>query len=361
MNAAAKRTLPLLVALLLFAATWAAPGSEQAVESAGRSAPLDKTHAKVTAVGRAEAGALTEQVSRELPATTQGKVERKNLIDDHIFGKMERDSIPHAGLSSDEEFLRRIYIDLWGRIPPPDKIRDFIKDETPEKRDTLIDEMLGFRYEIDPNDPYQGKAHGPWLVDAAFLHKWTYWFGDLFQSGRAQLGDGRNAFHDYIYLSLKLNIPYSEFVRRMLTATSLTGATSGPANLLLRDHVDDAMDVYINHEDTLDEIAISTAKYFLGLNLGCVSCTMGQTISTTSISISRRRSASICGTKQRSSATFVSPGRLWRTRSSPCWKARPCGPRGIGTWAVTATIPRLRASSASPVQGRGRAGVLSNR
>ena len=272
MNAAAKRALLLLVALLLFTASWAAPGSEQAVELASSSVPRDKVHAKVTTAGREEAGALTEQVSRELPPATQGKVERKNLIDDHIFGKMDRDNIPHAGLSTDEEFLRRIYIDLWGRIPPPDKIREFVKDDASDKRDQLIEEMLGFRYEIDPNDPYQGKAHGPWLVDAAFLHKWTYWFGDLFQSGRAQLGDGRNAFHDYIYLALKLNIPYSEFVRRMLTATSLTGATSGPANLLLRDHVDDAMDVFINHEDTLDEIAISTAKYFLGLNLGCVSC-----------------------------------------------------------------------------------------
>ena len=272
MNTAAKRVLLLPVALLLFSAAWAAPGSEQAVESASSSVPRDKDHADVTAVAREEAGALTEQVSQELPTTTPGKVERKNLIDEHIFGKMERDDIPHAGLSSDEEFLRRIYIDLWGRIPPPDKIREFVKDETPDKRDELIEEMLGLRYEIDPNDPYQGKAHGPWLVDAAFLHKWTYWFGDFFQNSRAQLGDGRNAFRDYIYLSLKLNIPYSEFVRRMLTATSLTGATSGPANLLLRDHVDDAMDIYINHEDTLDEIAISTAKYFLGLNLGCVSC-----------------------------------------------------------------------------------------
>ena len=347
-NPTAKGVLLSSAALLLFTAAWEAPGSEQAVDLASSGVPRDKVHAKATTVGREEAGALTEQVSHELPATAPGKVERKNLIDEHIFGKMERDNIPHAGLSSDEEFLRRIYIDLWGRIPPPDKIREFVKDDAANKRDELIEEMLGLRYEIDPNDPYQGKAHGPWLVDAAFLHKWTYWFGDLFQNSRAQLGDGRNAFRDYIYLSLKLNIPYSEFVRRMLTATSLTGATSGPANLLLRDHVDDAMDIYINHEDTLDEIAISTAKYFLGLNLGCVSCHDGRAISTTSIFISPGKSASICGTKRRSSATFASPGQPWRTKSSPCWKARRCGPRSIGARAATVTTPRRRALSASP-------------
>ncbi len=265
-------TFSLLVGVLLLTAGWTVAGDQKTEKSTGSGAPLDRSHDEAAQTVRDEASALTESVSRELALGPQGKVERKNLIDEHIFGKMERDNIPHAGLSSDEEFLRRIYIDLWGKIPPPDKIREFVKDETTDKRDKLIEEMMGLRYEIDPNDPYQGKAHGPWLVDAAFLHKWTYWFGDLFQNSRAQLGDGRNSFHDYIYLSLKLNIPYSEFVRRMLTATSLTGATSGPANLLLRDHVDDAMDIYINHEDTLDEIAISTAKYFLGLNLGCVSC-----------------------------------------------------------------------------------------
>jgi hypothetical protein len=265
-------TFSLLVGVLLLTAGWTVAGDQKTAKSTGSGAPLDRSHDEAAQTVRDEASALTESVSRELALGPQGKVERKNLIDEHIFGKMERDNIPHAGLSSDEEFLRRIYIDLWGKIPPPDKIREFVKDETTDKRDKLIEEMMGLRYEIDPNDPYQGKAHGPWLVDAAFLHKWTYWFGDLFQNSRAQLGDGRNAFRDYIYLSLKLNIPYSEFVRRMLTATSLTGATSGPANLLLRDHVDDAMDIYINHEDTLDEIAISTAKYFLGLNLGCVSC-----------------------------------------------------------------------------------------
>ncbi len=265
-------TFSLLVGVLLLTAGWTVAGDQKTAKSTGSGAPLDRSHDEAAQTVRDEASALTESVSRELALGPQGKVERKNLIDEHIFGKMERDNIPHAGLSSDEEFLRRIYIDLWGKIPPPDKIREFVKDETTDKRDKLIEEMMGLRYEIDPNDPYQGKAHGPWLVDAAFLHKWTYWFGDLFQNSRAQLGDGRNSFHDYIYLSLKLNIPYSEFVRRMLTATSLTGATSGPANLLLRDHVDDAMDIYINHEDTLDEIAISTAKYFLGLNLGCVSC-----------------------------------------------------------------------------------------
>src|SRR5262245_22767501 len=42
---------------------------------------------------------------------------RKNFIDEFIFGKMERDRIQPAPSADDQEFLRRAYLDLTGRIP----------------------------------------------------------------------------------------------------------------------------------------------------------------------------------------------------------------------------------------------------
>ena len=42
-----------------------------------------------------------------------------DLIDHHIFGKMQRGGVPHAPASSDAEFLRRIYLDMTGRLPDP--------------------------------------------------------------------------------------------------------------------------------------------------------------------------------------------------------------------------------------------------
>ena len=58
----------------------------------------------------------------------------------------------------------------------------------------------------------------------------------------------------------------------MLTASALTNYVSGPSNFLARFHVDDATGNQIAHEDTCDELAIASAKIFLGLNLECVSC-----------------------------------------------------------------------------------------
>src|SRR2546426_8595718 len=74
------------------------------------------------------AGALTDRIARSLPASanTAGDVPMRNFIDQQIFGKMRKDGVPHAPLCSDYEFLRRVTLDLTGRIPSPDEVRAFV-------------------------------------------------------------------------------------------------------------------------------------------------------------------------------------------------------------------------------------------
>ena len=62
--------------------------------------------------------------------------------DRFIFQKIERDGIPYAPLSTDREFLRRVKLDLTGRIPSPAEIRAFLADTDPAKRDKLIDRLV---------------------------------------------------------------------------------------------------------------------------------------------------------------------------------------------------------------------------
>ena len=95
---------------------------------------------------------------------------------------MQKDKIPHAGLSSDLEFVRRIHLDLTGRIPESEVIRKFISNKDALKRDKLIEAIVRpERYQFQENDP--------------FVDRWTYWFSDLFGSAGAELGTaGRNIF-----------------------------------------------------------------------------------------------------------------------------------------------------------------------
>ena len=113
-------------------------------------------------------------------------------------------------------------------------------------------------------------------LSTPFLDRWTYWFGDLFRSNDGHLNKGREVFNDYIYQSLLENLPYDQFVRELLTATSRSNWTNGPINMLARDYVNETDDAIINNEDTYDQWVISSFKNFLGINVECISCHDGR-------------------------------------------------------------------------------------
>ena len=195
---------------------------------------------------------LTELVADGESSGDSALVPRKNFIDEHIFAKMERDGIPHAALSSDTEFFRRIHLDLTGRIPDSEEVREFVASEDPEKRDKLIDKLIGSK---------------------AYLERWTYWFADLARTGGSRVGtDGRNLFYRFIYDALEFNQPYDELVRELIVARAFSNWYVGPASYLVRwVQFGDACHITM-HEDTADEMTVSMFKHFMGLNLQCVSC-----------------------------------------------------------------------------------------
>src|SRR5438552_15026857 len=87
-----------------------------------------------------EANELTKTVAAGLPNTSSNApIPHKNFIDDYVFARMERDHIPHAALSTDEEFLRRVYLDAQGCLRSADTVRPFKKDIDCNQRDKLID------------------------------------------------------------------------------------------------------------------------------------------------------------------------------------------------------------------------------
>src|SRR2546426_10956970 len=114
-----------------------------------------------------DASRLTEAVAPALPASaaSNAPVPRKNFIDEHIFGRMDRDKIPHAPLAGDEEFLRRAYLDATGLLPAPDQVRSFMSNPDPNKRDKLIDSLIG---------------------SEEFTDEWAYHFGELLRTREAQ-------------------------------------------------------------------------------------------------------------------------------------------------------------------------------
>jgi hypothetical protein len=207
---------------------------------------------------------LTRNVTAKLPPSNAKAQPIKtrnlpNLIDQHLFGAMQRDAIPHAPLTNDYEFCRRLYLDLTGRIPTPEQLKAFVASTAPDKRDKLIDELI------------EGRA---------WVDHWAYWYGDLVRNCGNRIGNAAlKHFDAWIRQSFKEDKPYDRFVTEMLTANAPNTnwmPDAAAAGFLTRWHITGATMYDDNFEDTADEIVVNAARLFLGTNYQCISCHGGK-------------------------------------------------------------------------------------
>ena len=122
-------------------------------------------------------------------------------IDEYAVAKWQRMKIQPSGLSSDAEFIRRVYIDLSGLPPTADDVRAFLADdrETRVKRDELVDKLVG---------------------SEDYIEYWTNKWADLLQVNRKFLGpEGAKAFRDWIRNEVAQNTPYDQLVRKIISAS----------------------------------------------------------------------------------------------------------------------------------------------
>jgi hypothetical protein len=210
-----------------------------------------------------DAGALTERVAASLPGgkVVSAPVPRRNFVDEEIFGKMEHDGIPHSALTSDNEFLRRVSLDLTGRIPSPQEVTAFVADNDPAKRDKVVEKLLS---------------------SEAYVDKWAYFFMDLFRAN-GKMGRGQNLFHYWMKENLRVDRPYDDAVRSIISSSAKSNHVSAASNVIAREHVqgkpqpDDGDDLgMVQQLDTDDELAVLYGKTFLGINLSCISCHDGK-------------------------------------------------------------------------------------
>ncbi|MFI5197160.1 MAG: DUF1549 domain-containing protein [Thermoanaerobaculia bacterium] len=179
---------------------------------------------------------------------------RVNYVDDEIFGALDAAKVVSAPLSSDSEFLRRVNLDLTGRIPDASTVTAFLADPSSDKRARVIDALL---------------------ASDAFVDRWTFYYDELFQntafasSGRLY-PQGRNALHAYFQDAVRSHKPWDVMAREIIGATGVNTSV-GQANYVVRQ-------IQTNGpiQDTYDNLAASTATNFLGMNaVFCTSCHNG--------------------------------------------------------------------------------------
>jgi hypothetical protein len=176
-----------------------------------------------------------------------------NFIDTHIAAKMTANDVSPTVLSGDEEFLRRVMLDLTGQIPDSATVTAFTADTAANKREKKIDELI---------------------ASDAFVDRWTMWFGDLVQNVRASNNinmqiQGRNAYYTWIKDSIRANKPYDLLVREVLTGKG-DSFVAGQANYYVRQIQRNGPP-----QDTYDNMASHSGEKFLGMPMLCVSCHNG--------------------------------------------------------------------------------------
>jgi Protein of unknown function (DUF1553)/Protein of unknown function (DUF1549) len=207
--------------------------------------------------------ALTEQVMKLMSAAPSAQSARSaavadsaGTIDKYLFAEMQAQGVTPADKTTDLEFIRRVTLDLTGRIPAPDRVLSFVADTTPDKRARLIDELL---------------AKPEWI------DKWTMYFGDLYKNAAFKTfvniyEPGRNALYKWIKDSLTANKPYNKMATELISSAGENSYTQGELNWLVGAWV-----IGNPQQDNIDQEAANVAETFLGIShMNCLLCHNGR-------------------------------------------------------------------------------------
>lgn len=162
-------------------------------------------------------------------------------LDQLVLQNLQRHDQQPNKLSDDETFVRRIYLDVVGRIPTLTEVREFLDSKAKNKREALIDRLLD----------------SPGYVS----HQFNYWADVLRMKSRMQGGNPGRPYMDFVKESIASNKPYDEFVRDLLTA-------EGPA----LERGNGATGYYLRDVGMPEDNMANTVRIFLGTRIECAQC-----------------------------------------------------------------------------------------
>ncbi len=182
----------------------------------------------------------TSQVTflEDVPGFAWNNPAEHNFVDNLVFEKLKQLQILPSDLCSDEEFLRRAYLDVTGRLPTIEETTAYLANQTPDKRNLLIDQL------VESDD---------------FADFWTLKWSDILRSNSKKItAVGTQKFRRWVYDSIRTDKPFDQFARELLTASG--SVFENPAANYWR-----------ASRDPNDAVE-TTAQLFLGIRIQCAKC-----------------------------------------------------------------------------------------
>lgn len=170
-----------------------------------------------------------------------------NYIDELVFAKLEDLRIPASGLCTDEEFLRRVTIDLNGTLPTTEEYYAFMNSEAPDKRAKLVDDLMA-----RPD------------FAAVWAARWGEWLR-IYTDTNPGSGTARKAgwvYYHWLREQFEENLPLNDLAHQLLTGTgsNLRNAPANYYNMIAQGHIKPM------------KLGEDTAQIFLGLQTQCAQC-----------------------------------------------------------------------------------------
>lgn len=207
---------------------------------------------------RSAASAATER-----PVQTDGTAELAARVDAVLAQVQAADGVQPAPRCDDATFLRRATLDLTGTLPEPQVVRAFLADPRSDKRARAVDALL---------------------ASPDYATHWTaYWDDVLMGPGaRSQILD-RGAFRRWLERELAQNAPWNQLVFDLVSATgqnSVGGEEARPrfaqapqvVQAEARADVNGAVNWLLKYRDAPQDLAGSTSRIFLGVQIQCAQC-----------------------------------------------------------------------------------------
>ena len=162
-----------------------------------------------------------------------------NFVDELVFANLKELGIPPSPVCDDATFLRRVSLDIGGRLPTENEAREFVESDDVGKRAKAIDRLL----------------RSPDYADY-FANKWTA----VLKNRRDNASDitSNFAFHAWIRDNLLAGTPYDQLIRELLAATG-TVIANPPVSW------------YKRVKEPKQQIE-DVAQLFLGVRLQCAQC-----------------------------------------------------------------------------------------
>lgn len=161
------------------------------------------------------------------------------LIDELIQGGMQDYAKVASPVCSDSEFVRRVYLDLTGRIPTVDQTRAFLNDDSAEKRTVLVDQLL--------SSPEYAR-HLSQRLDVMLMERLRKKYINV------------TDWEEYLRESVAENKPLDQLVREIMSADGADPKQQAAARF------------YLARDGDVNELTRDISRIFLGADLTCAQC-----------------------------------------------------------------------------------------